>query len=62
MMELAQGVMDVYFGGDLEAGVALTGQVAGRIDAVEPVAEIIARTMRELEATANGLAGLFAPE
>ncbi len=34
-------VMDVYFGGDLEAGVALTGQVAGRIDAVRPVADII---------------------
>ena len=34
-------VADVYFGGDLEAGVALTGQVAGRIDAVAPVAEII---------------------
>jgi enoyl-[acyl-carrier protein] reductase II len=34
-------VLDLYFGGDLEAGVALTGQVAGRIDAVRPVAEII---------------------
>ena len=34
--------MDLYFGGDMEAAIALTGQVAGRIDAVEPVADIIA--------------------
>lgn len=37
----------VYFGGDLEAGVALTGQVAGRISEVKPVAQIFADTMRE---------------
>ena len=28
-------------------GVALTGQVAGRIDSIRPVAEIIADTVRE---------------
>jgi enoyl-[acyl-carrier protein] reductase II len=33
--------MDLYFGGDMEAGIALSGQVAGRIDAVRPVADII---------------------
>ena len=33
---------DLYFGGDMEASIALTGQVAGRIDSVRPVAEIIA--------------------
>lgn len=33
---------DLYFGGDMEASIALTGQVCGRIDAVRPVAEIIA--------------------
>lgn len=32
----------LYFGGDLEAAIPLGGQVAGRIDAVEPVAEILA--------------------
>lgn len=32
---------DLYFGGDMEAAIALTGQVAGRIDTVEPVAKII---------------------
>lgn len=33
--------LDLYFGGDMEAAVALSGQVAGRIDEVLPVAEII---------------------
>jgi enoyl-[acyl-carrier protein] reductase II len=34
--------IDLYFGGDMEAAIALTGQVCGRIDSVRPVAEIIA--------------------
>lgn len=38
--------MDLYFGGDMEAAIALTGQVAGRIDEVLPVAEIIEQTVR----------------
>ncbi|MGB3721482.1 MAG: nitronate monooxygenase [Pacificimonas sp.] len=41
------GTQDVYFGGDLEAGIALTGQVAGRIKEVKPVAQILDETMRE---------------
>jgi len=40
-------VQEVYFGGDLEAGIALTGQVAGRIRSVKPVSEIIWETVRE---------------
>jgi enoyl-[acyl-carrier protein] reductase II len=56
MMELAAGVRAVYFEGDLEGGVALSGEVAGRIEAVEPVAEIVARTVREYAATVARLA------
>jgi enoyl-[acyl-carrier protein] reductase II len=56
MAELAAGVLQVYFQGDLEAGVALTGQVAGRIDAVRPVAEIIEETLREFQQTIEQLA------
>jgi enoyl-[acyl-carrier protein] reductase II len=55
MAELGGGVERVYFGGDLEAGVALTGQVAGRIDRVAPVAEIIADTVREYAETVERL-------
>ena len=49
-------VTDLYFGGDLEASIALGGQVMGRIDAVEPVQDIITRTMREFDATVQRLA------
>lgn len=38
---------EVYFGGDLEAGIALTGQVAGRIMEVLPVEEIIHETVNQ---------------
>jgi enoyl-[acyl-carrier protein] reductase II len=37
----------LYFGGDMEAAIALTGQVAGRIESVEPVVEILHSTVRE---------------
>jgi enoyl-[acyl-carrier protein] reductase II len=56
MAELAAGVRQVYFEGDLEEGVALCGEVAGRIDAVEPVAAILERTVREFTATVTALA------
>jgi enoyl-[acyl-carrier protein] reductase II len=41
----------LYFGGDMEASIALSGQVAGRIDSVKPVAQIIAETVAEFEET-----------
>jgi enoyl-[acyl-carrier protein] reductase II len=34
-------ILDLYFGGDMEASIALSGQVVGRIEAVRPVAEIL---------------------
>ncbi len=37
--------LDLYFGGDMEAAIALTGQVAGRIDSVRPVGDIINDTV-----------------
>jgi len=56
MAALAGGIRQVYFEGQLEAGLALGGQVAGRIDAVRPVAEIVADTVREFHATVEQLA------
>ena len=41
--------LKLYFGGDMEASIALSGQVAGRIDSVRPVADIIRDTVREFE-------------
>lgn len=47
---------DLYFGGDMEAAIALSGEVAGRIDSVRPVADIIADTVSEFAATIDRLA------
>jgi enoyl-[acyl-carrier protein] reductase II len=47
--------MDLYFGGDMEAAIALTGQVMGRIDSVEPVREIIYRTIRDYRSAVTRL-------
>jgi enoyl-[acyl-carrier protein] reductase II len=46
----------LYFGGDMDAAIALTGQVAGRIDAIRPVADIIADTVAGFAATIDRLA------
>ena len=40
-------VAELYFGGDMEASIALCGEVAGRIDASRPVADIVADCARE---------------
>ena len=47
----------LYFGGDMNAAIALTGQVAGRIDEVRPVADIIADTVAGFTAAAQRLQG-----
>ena len=47
----------LYFGGDMEAAIALSGQVAGRIDSIRPVADIIADTVREFGEVVARLAG-----
>jgi len=44
---------DLYFGGDMEAAIPLSGQVAGRIDSVKPVKEILRDTEKEFFETVN---------
>jgi enoyl-[acyl-carrier protein] reductase II len=51
--------LPLYFGGDMEAAIALCGQVAGRIDAVEPVRAIIDDTMREFRETLADLGARY---
>ena len=46
---------DLYFGGDMDAALALTGQVAGRIDRIRSVSEIISSTVSEFAETVNRL-------
>ncbi len=52
--------LELYFGGDMEASIALTGQVCGRIDSVRPVAEIIAEVREEFFRTIGDLAAQYA--
>ena len=49
-------LLRLYFGGDLEASIALCGQVAGRIEAVRPVAAILRETADECRAILANLA------
>src|SRR5262249_38321036 len=55
------GQLALYFDGDLDAGLAFGGQVAGRIDAVKPVADILRDTVDEFEATMRAIAAQYAP-
>jgi enoyl-[acyl-carrier protein] reductase II len=48
--------MDLYFGGDMEAALALTGQVAGRIEAIRTVRDIIWSTVDECRSVVRALA------
>ena len=56
------GTQEVYFGGNLEAGIALTGQVAGRIDEVKPVADILQEIVAEFHETVGSLANRYPPQ
>jgi enoyl-[acyl-carrier protein] reductase II len=51
--------LDLYFGGDMEASIALSGQVAGRIDEVKPVAQVIQETVAEFEEVATRMGRRF---
>jgi len=51
---------DLYFGGDMEASIALSGQVAGRIREIKPVKQVIAETISEFHATIGKMAKAYA--
>lgn len=50
---------ELYFGGDMEAAIPLSGQVAGRIDSIKPVAEILRETEESFFETIDSLAGAY---
>jgi enoyl-[acyl-carrier protein] reductase II len=52
------GILRLYFEGDLDAAFAFGGQVAGRIDDIKPVAEIIQETIEEFRTTIAGLVNI----
>ena len=51
-----EGILSLYFEGDLDAAFAFGGQVAGRIDTVESVDDIIRETMTEFHEVVAQLA------
>ena len=58
-MEAMTRHRDLYFEGDLGAGLPFAGQVAGRIDAIRPVAEVIAECARDCLAVLADLASRY---
>jgi enoyl-[acyl-carrier protein] reductase II len=55
-----EGVLKLYFEGDLDAGFAFGGQVAGRVGEVLPVERIVHETVRDFYAVLKAL-GRFLP-
>lgn len=53
-------ILDLYFGGDMEAAVGLAGQSAGLIDGVKTAKQIIDDTVAEFFAITDRMAGLSA--
>jgi enoyl-[acyl-carrier protein] reductase II len=54
-----RGVLDLYFGGDMEAAIALSGQVAGRIDDVKSAKLIIDEVISEFHAIMEQMAKTY---
>ena len=54
-MTALMNIKDLYFGGDMEAAPALSGQSTGLIDKVKPVKQIIDETIEEFNQTCKKL-------
>lgn len=50
---------DLYFGGNMEAAIPLTGQVCGRIDEIKPAKQVIDETVAEFEQIMKSLANQY---
>jgi enoyl-[acyl-carrier protein] reductase II len=58
--ETFKRLLDLYFGGDMEAAVGLAGQTAGLIDEIKTAREIIEETVAEFHAIGRRLGALAA--
>ena len=59
-MENMAGIPQLYFGGDMEAAIPLSGQVCGRIDEVISARQVIDETISGFEKVMNNLAREYA--
>ena len=60
VMENMAGIPQLYFGGDMEAAIPLSGEVCGRIDAVISARQIIDETMASFHEVIRGLSRQYA--
>jgi len=58
-MELFGRARDLYFGGDMLASIPLSGQVAGRIEEIKPVAQVVDELVTGFHATVAALADRY---
>jgi enoyl-[acyl-carrier protein] reductase II len=59
VMDNLAGIPQLYFGGDMEAAIPLSGQVVGRIDAVKSAGEILQETMSGFYTAMDSLASRY---
>lgn len=59
VMEHMADLQSLYFGGDMEAAIPLTGQVAGRIDAIKSAHDILEQTMTEFHQVMSNLSAQY---
>ncbi|MEX0943910.1 MAG: nitronate monooxygenase [Pseudomonadales bacterium] len=50
---------ELYFGGNMEAAIALSGQVCGRIEDIKPVAQVLSETRDEFFETIASLSNTY---
>lgn len=61
MAENMAGLQSLYFGGDMEAAIPLSGQVVGRIDAIKSAEAIIDETVRGFHEVMQNLSNKYVP-
>ncbi len=59
VMEHMANLQELYFGGDMEAAIPLSGQVVGRIDEIKSARQVIEETMAEFHDILRTLAGQY---
>ncbi len=60
MAEHMANLQELYFGGNMEAAIPLSGQVAGRIGEVKSAREVVEQTMTEFSAVMHDLSSRYA--
>jgi enoyl-[acyl-carrier protein] reductase II len=62
VMEHMADLQELYFGGNMEAAIPLSGQVAGRIDEIKTARQIVEETMAGFHEIVRGLARQYAAD